>query len=176
MAVQLVDGRYVVRSGFVFAGARVDTGRPCAQLGPGGTRTPPLITTAQAVDRGDGLGRGAFPPCRDLPGAPARDYCAVERPVPVRSRSLAGPYGDGWLVGDLRYDRRRGSASPNEVIPPRTCPSYRPPWVPRGRTCWAVGRGCRALAPVSVARAPRHRAPAPAAHVTAPAGGRHRRM
>ena len=142
LAVQLVDGRYVVRRAFhSLVPGWIPAGR-CAQLGLSGTPTAPLIPTAQA-STDEMAWIGEFSIGADLPAALARDYCAVDALLQFARVPWAGRYGDGWLVGDLRYDREPNvgiaeieAGSSRGRVPPLPAALGCHP----GRTCWAVVR------------------------------------
>ena len=131
MTAQVVADRYVVRSGtHSLLPAWLSASR-CAELRLSGTSTAPLVAMAEpSTDEMAWIGELSIP--RELPATLARDYCAVERPVAVRPRSVGGvPQGDGWLVGDLRYDREPELGFAEiEVGPATTSARPRPPWVP----------------------------------------------
>jgi inner membrane protein len=131
LAVQLADGRYVVRSAFhSLMPGWIPAGR-CAQLSLNGTTTAPLIPTAQA-STDEMAWIGEFSIGADVPAALARDYCAVDALLQFARVPWAGRSGDGWLVGDLRYDREPelGIAEIEVGSSTDDCPRLRPPWVP----------------------------------------------
>ena len=132
LTVQLVGDRYVARSGFhSLAPAWMPAGR-CAQLSLSGTPTAPARPGDPGVDRRDGLDRGAVDRARTCP-RPSRRSTAPSTPC-CSSPAFRGrlPQGDGWVVGDLRYDREPELGFAEVEVGPSTdeCPRLRPPWVP----------------------------------------------
>jgi inner membrane protein len=103
----------------------------CAQLSLNGTPTAPLIPTAQA-STDEMAWIGEFSIGADVPAALAREYCAVDSLLQFARVPWAGRYGDGWLVGDLRYDREPELGITEIEVGSSTdeCPRFRPPWVP----------------------------------------------
>ena len=131
MTVQLVGNRYVVRSGIhSLAPAWMPAGH-CAQLRLSGTPTAPLGPMGQAsTDEMAWIGELSI--ARDAPATLARDYCAVDALLQFARVPWAEPRGDGWLVGDLRYDREPELGFAEVEVGPAVdeCPGSRPPWVP----------------------------------------------
>ena len=131
LAVQLVGDRYVVRSAFhsVMPGW-IPAGR-CAELSLSGARTAPLVPVDQ-VSTDQLVWSGELSMAAGLPASLARDYCAVDSLLQFARAPWAAARGDGWLVGDLRYDREPGlGIAEVEVGPSRDeCPRFRPPWAP----------------------------------------------
>ena len=103
----------------------------CAQLRLSGTPTAPLVATSQAsTDEMAWIGELSM--ARDLPATLAQDYCAVGALLQFARVPWAVPRDDGWLVGDLRYDREPelGFAEIEVAHSADDCPVLRPPWVP----------------------------------------------
>ena len=131
LAVQLADDRYVVRSAFhSVVPAWIPAGR-CAQLSPGSTPTAPLDPVTQ-VSTDEIAWIGEFSSAANLPATLAQEYCAVDALLQFARAPWAAPQGDGWLVGDLRYDREPEPGFAEIDVGPRAddCPRFRPPWVP----------------------------------------------
>lgn len=131
LAVQLVDDRYVVRSAFhSLVPGWIPAGR-CAELSLTGARSAPLVPVAQASTE-EMAWVGEFSIAADVPATLAQEYCAVDALLQFARAPWAAPQGDGWLVGDLRYDREAGPGFAEIEVGPSVddCPRFRPPWVP----------------------------------------------
>jgi inner membrane protein len=130
LTVQVVGDRYVARSGTHSLLPGWLPAAECARFGLGGTPTAPLVATLPATD--EVVWRGELSLARDLPATLAQDYCAVSALLQFARVPFAVERGDGWLVGDLRYDSEpEPGFAEVEVGPGRDeCPAYRPPWVP----------------------------------------------
>ena len=70
--------------------------------------------------------------CADRPATLARDHCAVAALFQFARVPYAVPRDDGWLVGDLRYDREPGLGIAEIEVGPAAdeCPTPAVPWVP----------------------------------------------
>ena len=131
MTVQLVENRYVVRSGTHSLLPEWMPAGQCAQLRLSGTPTAPLMTMDRALT--DELAWiGELSIAQDVPATLAQDYCAVGALLQFARVPWAVPQGDGWLVGDLRYDREPELGFAEIEVGPSAddCPGLRPPWVP----------------------------------------------
>lgn len=130
LTVQVVDDRYVMRSGIhSVMPALLPAGR-CAQLRLSGTPTAPLTAVNQAsTDEMAWVGELSI--AADLPATLAQDYCAADALLQFARVPFAVPNGDGWLIGDLRYDREPELGIAEIEVGPATdgCPRFRPPWV-----------------------------------------------
>lgn len=129
LTVQVAGDRYLVRSGTHSLLPGWLPAGDCARYGLSGTPTAPLVPIP-GTDEVAWRGELSLP--RDLPGTLADDYCAVSALLQFARVPFAVPRGDGWLVGDLRYDNEpEPGFAEIEVGPGRDqCPGYRPPWVP----------------------------------------------
>jgi inner membrane protein len=131
MTVQLVENRYVARSGTHSLLPAWMPAEYCAQLRLSGSPTAPLVTKAESsTDEMAWGGELSLP--QDLPATLAQDYCAVSALMQFARVPWAAPQGDGWLVGDLRYDREPELGFAEIEVGPTMdeCPVHRPPWVP----------------------------------------------
>ena len=131
MTVQLVEDRYVVRSGtHSLLPAWMPAGE-CAQLRLSGSPTAPLVT-APEPPTDEMAWNGELSIARDVPANLERDYCAVGALLQFARVPWAIPQGDGWLVGDLRYDREPELGFAEIEVGPSAdeCPAHRPPWIP----------------------------------------------
>lgn len=131
MTVQLLEDRYVVRSGTHSLLPASMPAADCAQLRLSGTPTAPLVPMTQAVT-GEMAWTGELSIARDLPANLAQDYCAVAALLQFARVPWVAPQGDGWLVGDLRYDREPEPGFAEIEVRPAAdeCPAFRPPWIP----------------------------------------------
>jgi len=75
---------------------------------------------------------GEFSIAASLPATLARDYCAVGALMQFARVPWAAPRGDGWVVGDLRYDREPELGFAEVEVGPGAdeCPHVGAPWVP----------------------------------------------
>ena len=131
LTVSLAGDRYVVRSALhslLPAWAPADR---CAQRRLVTTPTAPLVPVARPTTD-DVVWVGELSAARTVPATLARDYCAVSALLQFARVPWAVPRGDGWLVGDLRYDREPELGFAEVEVGPSAdeCLSYRPPWVP----------------------------------------------
>jgi inner membrane protein len=75
---------------------------------------------------------GEFSIAADVPATLAERYCAVDALMQFARVPWAAPRDDGWVVGDLRYDREPELGFAEIEVGPTTddCRHLRPPWVP----------------------------------------------
>ncbi len=131
LTVAVVGDRYVVRSGtHSLLPAWSPAGR-CAQLALTRTPTAPLGPVAEA-STDEVAWSGELSAALDLPAGLARDHCAAGALFQFARVPWAVPQADGWLLGDLRYDREPELGMSEIAIGPSgdECPTYLPPWVP----------------------------------------------
>ena len=131
MTAQLEENRYVVRSGIHSLLPGWMPADECAQLRLSGTPTAPLAPTPPALtDEVVWIGELSVP--QQVPASLAQDYCAVDALLQFARVPWAVPQGDGWLVGDLRYDREPELGFAEIEVSPseEECPGLRPPWIP----------------------------------------------
>ena len=127
--IAAVEGdRYVVRSGTHSLLPGWLPADRCAQYGLSGTPTAPLVATASTPEVA-WVGELSMP--RELPGDLARDYCAASALFQFARVPWAAPRADGWVVGDLRFDREPELGFAEIEVGPSAdeCPTLRPPWV-----------------------------------------------
>jgi inner membrane protein len=69
---------------------------------------------------------------QDVPATLAKDYCAMGALLQFARVPWAVPRSDGWLAGDLRFDREPELGFTEIEVSPSAddCPGHRPPWVP----------------------------------------------
>ena len=131
LTVQVDGDRYVARSAVHSLAPSWLPAGDCAQLRLNGTPTAPLGPLAQpSTDEIAWIGELSI--AADLPTTLARDYCAVDALLQFARVPWAAPQGDGWVVGDLRYDREPELGFAEVEVGPSAdeCPRLRPPWVP----------------------------------------------
>jgi inner membrane protein len=75
---------------------------------------------------------GELSMAEDLPATLARDHCAVSALLQFARVPWAVPQGDGWVAGDLRYDREPELGFAEVEVGPAAdaCPRFGAPWVP----------------------------------------------
>jgi inner membrane protein len=131
IAVQVDGDRYLVRIGthaLLPAWLPVDE---CARVGLRGTPTAPLVAMPD-TSSAELAWAGELSMPREVPAGLARDYCAVRALFQFGRVPWAAPRGEGWLVGDLRYDREPELGLAEIEVGPTAddCPAFPPPWVP----------------------------------------------
>ncbi len=127
----VVGNRYVVRTATHSLLPAWLSAERCAQLRLSGAPTAPLTAVAEpSTDEMVWIGELSI--AQDLPATLARDYCAVSALLQFARVPWAVPQGNGWAVGDLRYDREPELGFAEVAVGPSTdvCPGFRPPWVP----------------------------------------------
>lgn len=132
LAVQRTSDRYVVRRAFHSLAPGWIAADRCADLYPtSGEGTAPLTPVAQpSTDEVSWTGELSVPV--DLLATLATEYCAVDALLQFARAPVATPVGDGWIVGDLRYDREPGLGLAEVGVGPSEdgCPRLRAPWTP----------------------------------------------
>lgn len=132
LAVQRTADSYVVRRAFhSLSPGWVPAGR-CAGLSPSaGETTAQLVPVAQA-STDEVAWNGELTVDAGRFATLAAEYCAVDALLQFARAPWAVPKGDGWVVGDLRYDREPGLGMAEvEVGPGRDeCPQLPAPWTP----------------------------------------------
>jgi inner membrane protein len=131
LTVQLIGDRYVARSGFHSLAPAWIPAERCAELGLSGTPTAPLVPVPQpSTTELAWAGELSIPAA--MLGTLAQEYCAVEALLRFARVPGAAARGDGWVVGDLRYDREPELGFAEVDVGPATdaCPRFGAPWVP----------------------------------------------
>jgi inner membrane protein len=129
MTAAVEGDRYVVRSGtHSLLPAWLPAAR-CAEFGRAGTPTAPLAPTPGSTSEVAWVGELSMP--RGLPATLAHDYCAASALFQFARVPYAVARADGWVVGDLRFDREPGLGLAEVEVGPGEdeCPARRPPWV-----------------------------------------------
>ncbi|HET6530054.1 MAG TPA: metal-dependent hydrolase [Actinoplanes sp.] len=130
LAVQQTPDRYVVRRAFHSLAPGWTPAKRCAALSPSGTDTTARLTpVAQASsDEVAWIGELAMP--ADLLATLNSQYCAVEALLQFARAPFAASRNDGWVVGDLRYDREPGPGLAEVEVGPAQdeCPRLPAPW------------------------------------------------
>lgn len=131
LTVSLDGDRYVARSALHSLLPAWMPADRCAQRRLATTPTAPLVPVARpATDEVVWVGELSI--ARTVPVTLAQDYCAVSALMQFARVPFAVPRDDGWLVGDLRYDREPELGFAEVEVGPAAdqCLDYRPPWVP----------------------------------------------
>lgn len=132
LAVQTVADTYIVRRAFHSLAPDWLPAEQCERLYPlRGERTAPLTPIEQPMTGEIAWdGELALPVERfaDL----ASEYCAAEAVLQFARAPWATPVGDGWIVGDLRYDTEPGQGFAETYVGPDSdeCPRLPAPWAP----------------------------------------------
>ncbi|WP_433797198.1 metal-dependent hydrolase [Actinoplanes sp. CA-252034] len=132
LAVQTTSDEYVLRRAFHSLAPGWITAARCAELFPSGAeRTAPLVPVAQPSTAEIAWGGELALPADLLPGL-VGDYCAVDALLQFARAPWAVAEGDGWVVGDLRYDREPGLGMAEVRVGPSQdeCPDLPAPWTP----------------------------------------------
>jgi inner membrane protein len=131
LTVSLAGDRYVARSALHSLLPGWMPADECAQRRLATTPTAPLVPVARpSTEEVAWVGELSIP--RTVPVTLAQDYCAVSALMQFARVPWAVPRDDGWLVGDLRYDREPELGFAEIEVGPGNdpCLAYRPPWVP----------------------------------------------
>lgn len=132
LAVQATTDQYVVRRAFHSLAPGWIPADRCARSYPSGTgTTAPLQPVAQAsTDQIVWKGEVTMP--AGLLAGLRTEYCAVDALLQFARAPWAAPRGDGWVVGDLRFDLEPGlGLAEVEVDPAKDeCPHLPAPWLP----------------------------------------------
>ncbi|GLH98838.1 metal-dependent hydrolase [Phytohabitans aurantiacus] len=132
LAVQTTADHYVVRRAFQsLAPAWIPADR-CAQLYPSGTGATARLGPVAQASTDEVAWIGELTMRADLLASLATKYCAVDALLQFARAPWAVPKDDGWVAGDLRFDRESGlGLSEVEVGPAKDeCPRLPAPWVP----------------------------------------------
>lgn len=132
IAVQSTAGQYVVRRAFHSLAPGWVPADQCARFNPlSAGSTAPLAPVAQP-STGEVAWAGEVTASADRFTGLAARYCAVDALLRFARVPWAEPKGDGWIVGDIRYDRSPGlDFTEVEVGPGRDeCPRLPAPWTP----------------------------------------------
>ena len=131
LAVQLKDDRYVARKAFHSLTPGWLPANRCVQSGLSGTPAAPLVPVARtSTDATAWIGEVSI--AASLPRTLAQEFCAVGALLQFARVPWAAAQGDGWVVGDLRYDREPGPGFAEVEVGPGMdeCPHVGAPWVP----------------------------------------------
>ncbi|MEU8660933.1 metal-dependent hydrolase [Actinoplanes philippinensis] len=132
LTVQTTAEQYVLRRAFHSLAPRLITAERCSRLFPSGAeRTAPLTPVAQPSTAEITWDGELAIPAGVLPGL-AGDYCAADALLRFARAPWAVADGDGWIVGDLRYDREAGLGMAEVRVGPGRdeCPHLPAPWIP----------------------------------------------
>lgn len=128
--VQIDGDRYVVRKATHALLPGWLPAQNCPQRTLGGESTAP-VQPMSAPSSDEIAWGGELSMSRDLPATLARDYCAVRALLQFARVPWFAAHEDGWLVGDLRYDREPELGMAEVEVGPGMdeCPRRIPPWV-----------------------------------------------
>jgi inner membrane protein len=132
LAVQTTADQYVLRRAFHSLAPGWITAERCAQLFPSGAeRTAPLVPVSLSSTDELAWGGELAIPASLLPDL-AGEYCAVGALLQFARAPWAVRQGDGWVAGDLRYDRETGLGMAEVQVGPSQdeCPDLPAPWTP----------------------------------------------
>jgi inner membrane protein len=132
LAVQTTADRYVVRRAFhSLAPGWVPAGR-CAQLFPSGTATTAQFVPVAQASTDEVAWNGELTIAAGLLATLATEHCAVAALLQFARAPFAAARQDGWVVGDVRYDREPGLGFAEVEAGPSAdgCPRLPAPWVP----------------------------------------------
>ena len=129
--VQTESQRYIIRKATLSIAPGWLSAQECPQRTLGAASTAPL--TAAAADSTadiEWLGEMVMP--ETLVGELANRFCAVRAILRFSRVPWAMARGDGWVFGDMRYDREPElGLAEIEVGPDEDeCPAFIPPWTP----------------------------------------------
>lgn len=132
LAVQEAADRYVVRRAFHSLAPGWIPADRCAQLFPSGTGTTAQLVPVADVSTDEVAWSGELAIAADLFATLATDYCAVDALLQFARAPWAVSKDDGWVVGDLRFDREPGLGLAEVQVGPSKddCPRLRAPWIP----------------------------------------------
>ncbi|GIE77252.1 hypothetical protein Aph02nite_32020 [Actinoplanes philippinensis] len=132
LTVQTTAEQYVLRRAFHSLAPGLITAERCSRLFPSGAeRTAPLTPVAQPSTAEIAWDGELALPAGVLPGL-AGDHCAADALLQFARAPWAVADGDGWIVGDLRYDREAGLGMAEVRVGPGQdeCPHLPAPWIP----------------------------------------------
>ncbi|GIJ46135.1 hypothetical protein Val02_30210 [Virgisporangium aliadipatigenens] len=143
IAVQRVGDEYVVRRAFHSLAPGWMSADRCSRSYPsrGSETTAPLTPIAQA-STDEVAWRGELTVPVALLGSLAGEYCAVDALLQFARVPWAAREGDGWVVGDLRYDQEAGLGLAEVAVGPGRdeCPRLPAPWTPPRESLLNSGR------------------------------------
>ncbi|MDG6110087.1 metal-dependent hydrolase [Dactylosporangium aurantiacum] len=132
IAVQRTADRYVLRRAFDSLAPGWIPAERCARLYPSGDETTAPLAPVDQPSTGEIAWRGELSLDAGLFATLAGQSCAVEALLRFARAPWAAPAGDGWIVGDLRYDREAGAGLAEVRTGPGGdgCPRLPAPWTP----------------------------------------------
>jgi inner membrane protein len=130
-ALQIEGGEYIIRKATLALAPRWLSAQQCPQRALGAVSTAPLsLTPAESTAEIAWHGELAMP--QDLIGSLSMRYCAVRALMHFARVPWAVMQGDGWIVGDMRYDREPEPGLAEIEVGPLAdeCPAFIPGWTP----------------------------------------------
>lgn len=132
LTVQTTPEQYVLRRAFHSLAPGAISAERCAGLFPlAAERTAPLTPVAQPPSTEIVWDGELVLPAALLPGL-VGDFCAVDALLQFARAPWAVARDDGWIAGDLRYDREPGLGMAEVQVGPGRdeCPHLPAPWIP----------------------------------------------
>nr|MDT0658680.1 metal-dependent hydrolase [Micromonospora sp. DSM 115978] len=132
LTVQATADQYVVRRAFHSLAPDWIPADRCARSYPSGTGTTAPLQPVPHAPTDEIVWKGELTMAADLLTGLTTRYCAVDTLLQFARAPWAAPRGDGWVVGDLRFDIEPGlGLAEVDVDPTRDeCPHLPAPWVP----------------------------------------------
>ncbi|MET7426470.1 metal-dependent hydrolase [Dactylosporangium sp. NPDC005555] len=132
LAVQRAADRYVVRRAFHSLAPSWIPADRCATLSTSGTESTAKYSLVAQPSNGEIAWAGELAVDAALFGDLASDYCSVAALLQFARVPFAAKDGDGWVVGDLRFDREPGLGLAEVEVSPANdhCPDLPAPWTP----------------------------------------------
>jgi inner membrane protein len=132
LAVQETTDHYVVRRAFHSLAPGWITADGCRQSYWSGTGTTAQLQPVGQENTDELLWTGELAMDTGLLAGLDGQYCAVSALMQFARAPWAVPQGDGWIVGDLRFDREPGLGLAEVAVGPSTdeCPHLPAPWIP----------------------------------------------
>ena len=130
-AVQTEDQLYIVRKATQTIAPGWLSAQQCPQRTVGSESTAPLSPT-KAQSTADIEWAGEFVMPQELAGDLANRYCAVRAILHFARVPWAMTRGEGWVFGDMRYDREPELGLAEIEVGPTSdeCPPFIPGWTP----------------------------------------------
>ncbi|MBC8991455.1 metal-dependent hydrolase [Micromonospora chalcea] len=132
LAVQQTTDHYVVRQAFHSLAPGWITADRCRESYWSGTGTTATLHPVGQANSDELLWTGEFGMDTGLLATLDTQYCAVGALLQFARAPWAVPKGDGWVVGDLRFDREPGLGLAEVEVGPSAdgCPHLPAPWIP----------------------------------------------
>jgi inner membrane protein len=132
LVVQETTDHYVVRRAFHSLAPGWITADRCRQSYPAGSGTTAPLEPVGQANTDEIVWTGELGMDTRLLASLGEQYCAVGALLQFARAPWAVPQGDGWVVGDLRFDREPGLGLAEVAVGPSAdeCPHLPAPWTP----------------------------------------------